>query len=175
MNKIIKLNLGCAKDIKDGYINIDLYDHPLVTKSDVRDLSFINDSTVDEIYAKDILEHMSFLDGEKALKEWSRVLKIGGKIFIQTINLDKQIEAYLSGIWSINDFNYMLFAGVSWTDRTPKCEDFHKCAYNSELLKQILFLNNIKILDIKYDEIDVDLKYNSKSHNLNLMIFGEKI
>jgi predicted SAM-dependent methyltransferase len=171
----MKLNLGCAKDIKEGYINIDLYDHPLVTKCDVRNLSFINDSTVDEIYAKDVLEHMSFSDGEKAIKEWSRVLKINGKIFIQTINLDKQIESYLNRVWSIKDFNHMLFAGVSWTDRKPEAEDFHKCAYNFELIKELLSINNIKILDVKYDEIDSDLKYNPRSHNLNLMVFGEKI
>jgi hypothetical protein len=170
----MKLNLGCAQDIKDGYINIDLYDHPLVTKADVKNLYFINDETVEEIYAKDILEHMSFTDGEMAVKDWSRVLKIGGKIFIQTINIDKQIEAYLSGAWSINDLNHMLFAGVSWTDRQAQCEDFHKCAYNLNLLEGILLKNNIKIIDVKYDEIDLNLKYNPRSHNLNLMVYGEK-
>lgn len=171
----MKLNLGCAQDIKEGYINIDLYDHPLVTKSDVRNLSFINDSSVDEIYAKDILEHMSYVDGEKAIKEWSRVLRSGGKIFIQTINLDKQIDAYIKGVWSIYDFNYMLFAGISWTNRESQCEDFHKCAYNFQLLENLLLSNNIKIVEVKYDEIDLSLKYNPRSHNLNLMIYGEKL
>jgi predicted SAM-dependent methyltransferase len=171
----MKLNLGCGKDLKEGYINIDLYDDPLVTKSDVKNLSFIQDAVVDEIYAKDVLEHMSASDGEMALKEWSRVLKVGGKIFIQTINLDRQIEAYLNGVWSIADFNYMLFAGLSWTNRDPHCEDFHKCAYNAELLNNLLLRNNIKISYIKYDEIDDLLMINPRSHNLNLMIFGEKI
>ena len=48
----MKLNLGCAKDIKDGYLNIDVYDHPLVKTADVRILSFIESQSVEEIYAK---------------------------------------------------------------------------------------------------------------------------
>jgi hypothetical protein len=170
----MKLNLGCAKDIKEGYINIDIYDHPLVKKADVRDLSFIENESVEEIYAKDILEHMSYMDGEKALKEWTRVLKPGGKIFIQTINLEKQIEAYLKGVWSINDFNYMLFAGANWVDESPKCEDFHKCAYDSKSIRSLLEKNNINLENIEYDEIDRVLITNPRSHNLNLMITGIK-
>lgn len=170
----MKLNLGCAKDIKDGYINIDVYDHPLVKKADVRDLSFIESELVDEVYAKDILEHMSFQDGKKAINEWCRVLKPGGKIFIQTINLDKQIESYLNGTWSIEDFNHMLFAGGSWVNEDPKCEDFHKCAYNTRLISQLLSENDIVIEKFEYDEIDDILKINPRSHNLNLMVYGTK-
>lgn len=171
----MKLNLGCAKDIKDGYINIDVYDHPLVKKADVRDLSFLEDESIEEIYAKDILEHMSYQDGKKAIKEWSRVLKTGGKIFIQTINLDKQIESYLNGAWSIEDFNYMLFAGVNWVNEEPKCEDFHKCAYNTKLISQLLSENSIVIERFEYDEIDNLLKVNPRSHNLNLMLWAKKV
>jgi predicted SAM-dependent methyltransferase len=171
---MIKLNLGCAQDIKDDYINIDLYDHPLVKKADVRDLSFLQDKSVDEIYAKDVLEHIPLIDGKKAVKEWSRVLKSGGKIFIQTINIDKQLEAYSKGVWSIEDLNHMIFAGLNWVNQKSKCEDFHKCAYNSTILTQILELNNIKVENIEYDQIDQDLVINPRSHNLNLMIYGVK-
>jgi hypothetical protein len=171
----MKLNLGCAKDIKDGYINIDVYDHPLVKKADARSLSFIESQSVEEIYAKDILEHMSNQDGRKAVKEWARVLKTGGKIFIQTINLDKQIECYREGIWSIEDLNYMLFAGVNWTDEESRCEDFHKCAYNINLISQILLENNIVIEKYEFDQIDNLLKINPRSHNLNLMVWGRKV
>lgn len=170
----MKLNLGCAQDIKDGYLNIDVYDHPLVTKADVRDLSFIEDASVEEIYAKDVLEHMSYADGDKAIKEWARTLKCGGKIFIQTINLEKQIEAYQKGVWSINDFNYMLFAGVNWVNESVKCEDFHKCAYNASAIRFLLEKNSIKIQNIEYDEIDDILLINPRIHNLNLMVWATK-
>lgn len=170
----MKLNLGCAKDIKEGYLNIDVYDHPLVKKADVRDLSFLEDESIEEIYAKDILEHMSYQDGKKAIKEWSRVLKSGGKIFIQTINLDKQIECYYLGIWTIEDLNHMVFAGGSWIDEHPKCEDFHKCAYNTKLISHLLSESSIVIEKFEYDEIDALLKVNPRSHNLNLMVYGTK-
>lgn len=171
---MIKLNLGCALDIKEGYINIDLFDHPNVKKADVKNLSFISDCSVDEVYAKDVLEHMSYEDGKVAIKEWSRVLKPNGNIFIQTINLDKQIEAYKAGVWSIEDFNYMLFAGVNWSGQTPKCEDFHKCSYNFHLLESLLKQNNIEITKVNYDDIDFSLKNSSRCHNLNIMIYGVK-
>ena len=170
----MKLNLGCAKDIKDDYLNIDVYDHPLVKKADVRDLSFIEDGSVEEIYAKDILEHMSYQDGKAAIKEWARVLKTGGKIFIQTINLDKQIECYSLGIWSIEDLNHMIFAGGSWVNEDAKCEDFHKCGYNEKLISKILFDSNISIEKFEYDDIGQALIINPRSHNLNLMAHGVK-
>lgn len=170
----MKLNLGCAMDIKDGYVNIDVFDHPRVTMADVRDLSFIADSAVDEIYAKDVLEHMPLSDGKLAIKEWSRVMRSGAKIFLQTINLDKQVEAYSLGVWSAEDFNHMLFAGISWVGQNPKCEDFHKCAYTEGLLRAILAINGLMIDKVEFDSIDGALRRNPRSHNLNLMVYGHK-
>jgi len=174
MKENIKLNLGCAKDIKPGYLNIDLYDHPQVKKCDVRDLSFLDNNSVDEIFAKDIIEHMSFSDVKKAIKEWVRVLKPNGIIFIQTINIEKQIEAFKNGVWSIEDFNHMVFAGVNWVGEDPKCEDFHKCAFTKELLTRLLSENGVVVTDIREDQIDGALKVSPRSHNLNVMMTGKK-
>ena len=38
----MKLNLGCAKDVKEGYVNVDLhYKHPDVVNDDICDLKFV--------------------------------------------------------------------------------------------------------------------------------------
>jgi hypothetical protein len=174
MNNLIKLNLGCAKDIKDGYINIDTCPfNESVVKMDIRDLQFDN-SSVDEIYAKDIIEHMPFEDSAKCIGKWCEILKSGGFIFIQTICFDSFIEAYSLKIWDIQAINYMLFAGINWVDGISRNEDFHKSIYSKEILEKILIKNNCSIIKIEFDLIDKNLINNPYCHNLNLKIHARK-
>lgn len=55
-----KLNLGCGKDLKEGYINIDAVDYG---GNLIHDLNFFpypfDDNTFDEIYCSHILEHLN--------------------------------------------------------------------------------------------------------------------
>jgi len=91
----MKLNLGCGKNLKDGYINIDVVPQlPSVVKSDIKKLSY-GDNTIDEIYLSMVLEHIDNSDVRTALKEWNRVLKKGGKIVIIVPNIIGAVKAYL--------------------------------------------------------------------------------
>lgn len=171
----MKLNLGCGNNIKEGYINIDVYDNPNVKKCDIRDLGCFENESADEIYARDVIEHLTLDDAKKALKEWIRVLKHGGAFFIQTVNLDKQIEAYQKGVWSLEDFNYMVFAGINWSDGCVRSEDFHKSTFTIDSLKNLLNDNGINIISVNCDEIDQYIKANARWHNLTVMIEGTKI
>jgi len=65
----ILLNLGCGRDVRAGFINIDLFsDHPQVVNMDIRKLEFA-DNTVDFILASDVLEHFSHYQTDSLLKE----------------------------------------------------------------------------------------------------------
>lgn len=84
MNKLKskKLNLGCGKDIRDGWVNLDAYKNDGVDIShdlDVFPYPF-EDNTFDEIYAVNILEHLLYPD--KAIKEIWRIGKNNCKVFI---------------------------------------------------------------------------------------------
>src|SRR5215469_3170162 len=70
------LNLGCSDDHKPGYINVDIC-VPADIITDLGQRWPWEDSTIDKIYAKDVLEH---IPGGKiwVMNEAHRVLKPGG-------------------------------------------------------------------------------------------------
>lgn len=171
----VRLNLGCGPDIKDGYINIDTcpIDASKVIKMDIRDLSY-DKASVDEIYAKDIIEHMSLDDTKKSIKNWSDILKTGGKLFVQTVCWDTVIQAYYANVWNVEVLNYMLFAGKNWVDGISRPEDFHKSTYSVQYLSQLLRTNGFIIDKIDLDAIDEQLLRTPISHNLNMRIYATR-
>lgn len=82
--KTIKLNLGCGEDLKEGYINCDLYPkNNKVRNVDCQFLPFADDS-IDEILASHLIEHFPFPKIGPMLNEWFRALKHGGKLVLET-------------------------------------------------------------------------------------------
>lgn len=57
----VRLNLGCGRDIRDGWVNVDVHDAPgvdVVCDLDDHPKLPYDDDTVDEIYASHLIEHM---------------------------------------------------------------------------------------------------------------------
>lgn len=171
----MKLNLGCAKDVLDGYKNVDLYyKHPDVINEDISNLSFVKDDTVEEIIAKDIIEHLPLNKSIECLKIWFNYLKPNGILKIQTTNINLILKAYAEGVWDLGVLNYMLFAGINYTDVGQQDCDFHKSVYSPQALCFLLQNIGYKIQEVKEDSIDNQLKSNPFSHNLNLYITAQK-
>jgi SAM-dependent methyltransferase len=76
----MKLNLGCCDDIRAGWVNVDRVYLPGVEVVDLRGPWPWDDSTVDEIRAYDILEHLP--DKVHTMNELWRVLKPRGTVEI---------------------------------------------------------------------------------------------
>jgi len=78
-----KLNLGCGKDIKKGYINLDFMKQPGVDI--VHNLNKFpwpfKDNEFDEVYASHVLEHVD--DLIKTMEEIRRISKPEAKIKIR--------------------------------------------------------------------------------------------
>jgi SAM-dependent methyltransferase len=75
---MVSLNLGCGRDIKPGWINIDAQPGPgvdLVLDLEDGILPFADES-VQGVYCSHVLEHI--WDWEKLVLEVHRVLKVGG-------------------------------------------------------------------------------------------------
>ena len=77
MNKLIKLDIGCGKRKKQGFIGIDIdKDSDADIIASVLDLPF-NTNSVDEIYSSHLVEHFNPEEVKKFFSEIYRVLKKG--------------------------------------------------------------------------------------------------
>lgn len=93
----IRLNLGCGTDIRRGYVNIDVRALPgVAVVSSVEKLDYA-DGSVDEVYARDILEHFPIGKTVPVLREWLRVLKPGGKLTVRCPDLRTICHRYMHG------------------------------------------------------------------------------
>jgi predicted SAM-dependent methyltransferase len=100
----IALDLGCGPSKKEGYIGIDKLMLPGVDYlADLeKDLSFLPDNSVDEIYSSNFLEHID--DLEQFMKECHRIIKPGGimNIFVP----------HFSNPWFFSDYTHKRFFGL---------------------------------------------------------------
>ena len=102
----LKLNLGCGKDIRKGWVNIDRFPGEgvdMVLDLEASKLPFPDDS-VEEVLASHILEHL--LRWEDLLLEIRRVLRPGGKL---TIRVPYGLLPYIYHVrfflpWTIDGF-----------------------------------------------------------------------
>lgn len=94
----MRLNLGSHDRQIPGYDNVDKDTYPGVKyKADVSDLSQFKDNSVDVVRASHILEHFPPKQTEAILKEWHRVLKTDGLLYISVPDWDRILDAYRLG------------------------------------------------------------------------------
>jgi len=106
-----KLHLGCRKDIKEGWINIDIFDFGQEMVRDITKGLPFDDDSVDEIYTCHCLEHIAGMDVYFVLEECWRVLKKGCQITIRVPHSSEQ-EAFYPGhrsYWNEKVVSAMVF------------------------------------------------------------------
>jgi len=155
----MKLNIGCGEDIKQGYINIDirkLYGVDLVIDLEKEKLPY-EDNSVDEILAKDIIEHFSFIKVEEILKEWHRVLKPKGLLVIHTPDFEQIASKYYKG--EIGDWYSLSFWLYGAQDYE---ENLHKCIFTKKELSNLLNQIGFEIVEIFNDNTNIICKAHKK-------------
>jgi glycosyltransferase involved in cell wall biosynthesis len=112
----LKLHLACGHDYKDDYINIDLYPvEGVITDAqfDVAKLPY-EDNSVDEIRAFHIIEHFDWHEGNRVLAEWYRVLKPGGRLWLETPDFLASCDAFVKGTPEFRNMLYGHFFAMAW-------------------------------------------------------------
>ncbi len=163
--KPLYLNLGCGEDVREGFLNIDLYGgDPRVVRMDVRKLE-LSDESAELILASDILEHFSHRQTDLILKEWARVLKPNGNLIIRCPSLKLQMKAYMEGKWDADVASYMIFGGQT----NPG--DYHCVAFDELSIRKHLENAGFKVVEISEEDLPQDKGY----INLNMNVRAKKV
>lgn len=150
---ISKLEVGSGPNGISGYLHLDV--RPLPGVDVVCDFSKevlpFGDDRFEEILSNHSIEHISFRKIPFVIKEWFRVLKPGGKVFLRTPDLEFICKTYLAGQTTPehpNDENFItdafgevtpawwanikLFAGQDYPS------NFHYLCFDFKTIKEVL-------------------------------------
>lgn len=84
---------------KEGFEHLDIQPFPHVEYvADARNIPLL-DGSVSEIYTANTIEHFWWYEIEPLLKEWYRVLEVGGRIEVFTPDSEFIMQQYLNGRW----------------------------------------------------------------------------
>lgn len=173
--KPVKLNLGCGIHVVSGYINVDnqfdlvdlkraegLYVNAKVepggkfVRSDVRTLPF-PENYADFILCHHMIEHLPMNDVTAALREWLRVLKPTGTLYIATLDFDSVAKMWQewadsnTDAWNINRV-YMLMQCIYGNQITPG--EFHCCPFNERLANFFMSTAGFPYWEVKLYKAD---------------------
>ena len=128
----MKLNLGCYNRKIHGFTNVDIRaDVKPDVIDDVFTLQKFEEKSIDLIYACHVLEHADYVESEKALKRWHRVLKPGGILRLAVPDM----EAHFAHYYYHKDLR--LLHSTFWgSQRHPY--DYHKNGWDFKKLKEDL-------------------------------------
>jgi len=129
----MKLHLGCGDKYIDGFVHIDLqeFDH-IDYQESITDLHFIDDNSVELIYACHVLEHIGRNDYEDVLREWYRVLKPNGILRVSVPSFDAVVDYYTN---IDDDITYLLGFLVGGQKNEY---DHHYMVFTKRLLYSVL-------------------------------------
>lgn len=147
----MKIEVGCGEKLSPGYIGCDVRNLPGVDYvCNAWELDeIIKRDSIEEIYSRHFLEHLTFPQVDRTLACWYNILEPGGKVRIIVPDMLFHIEQWLSetrdvdmtvdGKTSIEDRAIQGFWGKQREASEGEIWDFHKSGYDYRLLSKILF------------------------------------
>ena len=142
------LHLGAGASKLPGLINCDLYNPQADMKADATNLEMFTDNSIDLIESHHMIEHLSFADTEKALKEWQRVLRPGGLLIITFPDITRICLRWLKYIiiYPIKPRPEKLARIVQMIVGSQEHAGmFHKSAYNIILMRRLLLKYGFRV------------------------------
>jgi predicted SAM-dependent methyltransferase len=96
-NSVRKLHLGAAENVQPDWLNTDLHGYGRggeLVYLDVRKRFPLPDGSFDFVFSEHMLEHLSYEEGQRCLRECLRVLRSGGTIRTATPSLQRLARLY---------------------------------------------------------------------------------
>jgi predicted SAM-dependent methyltransferase len=122
----MNLHIGCYGAKIEGFKRLDIFQHGDVDYvQDAKDLSNFTSESVEEIYASHVFEHFKKGERQAVLKEWWRVLKPKGVLWISVPDFDAVVELYCRNNKVLSVWTDHLIHGDQKDDRS-----IHYACYN---------------------------------------------
>lgn len=132
----VRLHLGSGTDRRPGWVNVDANPatHPDVVGL-AQSLPMFPDGSVDVIESCHLFEHLTYYEAVQALGEWYRVLRPGGRLFLELPNLASCVEA-LGRHWDSAGFDLSMVGLYGWPPdvRASGHYQTHKWGWTAETL-----------------------------------------
>jgi predicted SAM-dependent methyltransferase len=138
-----KLHIGCGRNLKPGWINIDLGELADI-RLDLREPLPFRDGIATLVYSEHFFEHLSFAEGTRFLGESLRVLIPGGLVSIGVPDAEMSLRRYARGDreeWQrVRDLYHPQWCTTSMhsVNYVFRQDGEHKYAYDFETLAALL-------------------------------------
>jgi predicted SAM-dependent methyltransferase len=148
----VKLNLGCGEDVRPGYVNADIRRiDGVAVVCDMKALPF-RDGSLEEITARDVIEHVSWRKVPGMVREWRRALRPFGRLILQTPDLEGLLRLYREQCegWRREDGDdkgvdpivERLYGGQDYEG------NFHHVAFDKYTLQALLERESFRVIEV---------------------------
>ena len=144
----MKLNVGCGRDYRKGYINIDAFDDTVADQMMAAEYMDFEDNTFSHVDCIQVLEHLGAARSIYALAEIYRVLRPEGILLLQTPDMVNSFKSFIKGSEDRRKLT------MNWIYGIDSPGMFHRYGFPEELLT--LVLREAGFQDIEIDHIDSD-------------------
>lgn len=140
----MKLELGCGSLQTEGFIHLDVRELDGVdVVRDAADLTCWADNTFSVIKARDLIDHFSWRDVPKVLREWLRVLQPGGYLELEQDNANHLVELIANpgsrGLWRLeNETDWERFSRIAYGHQDYP-ENTHRTYFTPPWLTGLLY------------------------------------
>ena len=142
-NLPVKINFGSGWEKMEGYIAVDKYDNTADIQADVFEVT-LPDESVDEIYSSHLIEHLPHQQIPGLIGKWYRNLKTGGKLILETPDLEKMCEAFANASDQQRyELSLCIFGAVANNEKFP-----HLWGYYPAILSEIVAQAGFKDISI---------------------------
>jgi predicted SAM-dependent methyltransferase len=140
----LKFNIGCGERKLPGYIGVDAADRSAADIKAPANCIPVGDECADEVMAIHLIEHLYHWELPATLKEWSRILKFGGRLVIEAPDLMKACQNVVTGRAGAKHPNQLGLWALYGDDRLEDPFMVHHWAYTFDSLAPLVKAQGFK-------------------------------